>query len=830
MADPVITTVGEDTVYSFLASGTFIAERDMYVRALVVAGGGGGGNGDKYAANGGGGGAGEVVEVFNFFISAGSYSITVGAGGASATNGQDSTFAVVSAKGGGNGASNAYAAGTGGCGGGGNGGRGSTHRTHGVAVPYNVGCGYAGGDGASINGGGGGGGAGEVGQACQAYVGGHGGAGVSSDITGSVVYYGGGGGGANNTGGIGGNGGGGNGGTEGVLGGIGTAGASNTGGGGGGSASSGSPAGSVGGSGIVIIRFATEAPVDQPQLSVALDWVALSKASKTAQLEWATVKQTKFIPNIINFQNSYIIPEIQTIKNVVSMDCCFVGYSVILKNSGTTGTTSFDIYIKNELVASEIISATNLEYSNIIYLPMESLINAGNEISIKLISVASGAEDLVLNLYTMTFPFLLQDIYVGNIIDDYLLNGVKNNLLFLSSDYWSIDFNQPLLAVESIIAYTANNTEVELTANITNGDFYNNRILITPNTTDIIKQINCRVKDIAGRSYNFNFKPTIYDNYAVAPDYFYVNLEEVDPNYELILPVLVPFTSYRYSFDGGITWTASIIPDPLNWITLDFSGLVAGEKNILVEYLIGDFTITETLTINYITEALDCNINFLGEEFQLVYSDVVPFNKVEIYKDETLFSSLSPTLIDGCDTCGVNTGAKTITIAAGSIYYLGEKYTWAGTAVALDIDTEAKQRNCRVLFGFNTSSKTFEFKVYEPDTWNVSFNDSFANFINIFVQDICVSYSYTLPLTWSVTVYKQWAIFIENLISVDLSMDSDITVTVYDILGRYKEFTYSQVNTVYSIWRTLIVTDSEDNIIQPGQIHQNDSLTYTVGD
>jgi hypothetical protein len=234
---------------------------------LAVAGGGGGGR--QYGGQGGGGGGGAGgYQTSTFTLSTlNTYAITVGAGGAggslagAAPNGSDSIISgtglsTVTSVGGGGGAGSSGSGANGGSGGGGQGE--AAPKTGGSGTS---GQGNAGGSGA--NAGGGGGGASAVGANAVTVVGGAGGNGSSSSISGSSVTYagGGGGGGYTGAGGAGGTGGGGAGGTGSTNSGQ-AAGTSNTGGGGGGAAyvSSGNYNGAAGGSGIVIISYASATP------------------------------------------------------------------------------------------------------------------------------------------------------------------------------------------------------------------------------------------------------------------------------------------------------------------------------------------------------------------------------------------------------------------------------------------------------------------------------------------------------------------------------------------------------------------------------------------
>jgi hypothetical protein len=258
----VSTTSGFDEVHVFKNSGNLIvfnAPADSTVRMLVVAGGGGGGYSAGADWRAGGGGGGGVIIHNSYSLSAGTiYAVTVGAGGANSTsmngagsNGLASKFgSAFEAKGGGGGGSHGpsvgnlgAAGGSGGGGGGTTGGSSIDQAAPSGALKYGNAGGYGGG---GFSGGGGGGAGGVGGSTSTTRTGAMGGIGISSDITGSAVYYGGGGaaGGVNNSNS-----------NYGANGGV--SGATNTGdGGGGGGGSSSSPNyGGPGGSGIVVVRF-----------------------------------------------------------------------------------------------------------------------------------------------------------------------------------------------------------------------------------------------------------------------------------------------------------------------------------------------------------------------------------------------------------------------------------------------------------------------------------------------------------------------------------------------------------------------------------------------
>jgi hypothetical protein len=268
-----------DSLNTNLTLSGLIITSPLNVNYLVVAGGGGsaadspggGGAGGLRTSWPGGSGGGQSSESTLLLAVSTSYTLTIGSGGAAASNGSNSTFSGPShtisseAGGRGSGTANGYVAGNGGSGGGGSGGQ--YNDPGGAAITSPTIQGYRGGN-AGTSGGGatypgaGGGGAGAQGQdsANSGGPGKNGGIGIAvnilnstnaatssvGEVSSSDVYYAGGGGGSvsSGTGGTGGTGGGGNG-T--VVSGN-NNGTANTGGGAGGYNGS-------GGSGVIILRY-----------------------------------------------------------------------------------------------------------------------------------------------------------------------------------------------------------------------------------------------------------------------------------------------------------------------------------------------------------------------------------------------------------------------------------------------------------------------------------------------------------------------------------------------------------------------------------------------
>ena len=295
-----ITTSGDYKIHTFTGPGTFSvsctgnASGSNSVDYLVIAGGGAGGGGAPIGGGGGGGGAGGYREssgtasgcytvsplgscVSALTVSATTYPITVGAGGASVSDANDgnsgssSVFSTITSNGGGGGGygvpvpTTAYRAGLNGGSGGGAGSGGSCTSTTGAGgsgntPPVSPPQGSNGGSTSNPNvrkSSGGGGATSAGGSASANCSPGVGGSGATSSINATPTARAGGGGGSSSGGGstigLGGSGGGGNGGGDAQDNAV--SGTANRGGGGGGASDSAGYTSGAGGSGIVIIRY-----------------------------------------------------------------------------------------------------------------------------------------------------------------------------------------------------------------------------------------------------------------------------------------------------------------------------------------------------------------------------------------------------------------------------------------------------------------------------------------------------------------------------------------------------------------------------------------------
>ena len=312
MSGGTVSYNGSAEIHTFTASGTLNVNAGGVVEVLVVGGGGKGGDGNNFAPDywGSGGDAGVVYHNASYSLGAGSYSVTVGGGGAS------SILDAVTASAG---AAGAPQPGTGGYGGAGAGGGGGS--------PFD-----------------------------NTY-GGAGGPGVTCSISGSPVTYGGGGGGCGRGAGVGGAGGSGGGGQgDGGYDGI-QPGSPNTGGGGGGAGTHApGQVGQPGGSGIVIISFtannqAATASANTASMATSIGLFYQIKANMT-------IANTSSNPNLsgtCNVANTTLYNGINTINFQANASSCILTLS---SNTGANFTGTFTMGLPLTPVATATAQPT----------------------------------------------------------------------------------------------------------------------------------------------------------------------------------------------------------------------------------------------------------------------------------------------------------------------------------------------------------------------------------------------------------------------------------------------------------------------------------------
>jgi hypothetical protein len=225
------------------------------------------------------------------------------------------------------------------------------------------------------------------------------------------------------------------------------------------------------------------------------EWQVTNPVEYDPTLEWLATINHKFIPNLVHYPLYFSNPSINITKVPVTWSGCFPGFSISMKNTGSAGTTSIEIYIDSVLTRIVDIIFDNSAYQKIEYVTMNSLLSPGNELEVRITSVATDAEDLKIDLHEITFPFELEISALGNIQNNIEYNGRNREHLFLSSDYWTIELNQPILSVDYVKVIDTNGQELPITAILEGGYFYNSRIRIAPYTSGIVDHLRIRVQD-----------------------------------------------------------------------------------------------------------------------------------------------------------------------------------------------------------------------------------------------------------------------------------------------------------------------------------------------
>jgi hypothetical protein len=695
--------------------------------------------------------------------------------------------------------------------------------------------------------------------------------------------------------------------------------------------------------------------IGENSLAPSLEWVTALEKSLAPSLEWTVAPEIKLLPNIVNYPFYFSIPSIQINSVPLLLSGCPVGVSFYLKDTGSVGQTIIKIYGGTNLLTTKTILADGLEHNSVEYFPIDTILYATDKLSIEVDEVAMDAEDLKVNLYLMTFDDILSVKTYKNYYGNKLIHSQNSDYLFLSADYWTIDFNQPISSIISIKS-VSDGIETDLTAVIENGNYCDNRIKITPIQT-IPDSLRIILTNIRGEKFTFELEPNFQENTLQVPDYitpqelsldYGSNLatggtadadtealgfeadkafdgnpstywkstdseaflmyslsgtkqiekiavtpymatghstverwilcgsNEASPNIsneahwsyitggklidsaseqsftfdnsktylhyrltvldnyastnytgiysltffekDVILNTVsnlysyIPLFYYQYSHDGVI-WS-DLETFNTNFLNIDFSGISSGDRTIYLRLYQGNSYFEETIQLYYSADILDCSLIFDGENLTFDYSDFIPFSKVDLYVDDELYSTISPTIANGFETATFDS-LSTLTVSDGIFYYQGNTYTWEAASIALS-SLSVSDGKTYIAFGFDTLTLSFSLKARLE-------NEQYANFYAIVEGQVSINGG-DIYYVSSEPEY----IFIVDSYPLSLDEDAALEIIFSDVTGRTRSFNLNYVKTFYNVWRTLTVTDDADAIVLPGQIHSETSLTYTI--
>ena len=544
------------------------------------------------------------------------------------------------------------------------------------------------------------------------------------------------------------------------------------------------------------------------QETPSLEWrTEQHDIQKTASLEWASKPEHRFCPNLINFEFDFLTPTIYNSKNTATVSGILHSLTLNMKNTGTSGSTIIELYDDSVLITTKTITADNAEYEDVEYFDMTNLIFPKDTLEVKVTQVADGCSDLKIGVFEMTFPFALEKAFMGNIKDTKEVISINRDYLFKNADYWTIDFNQPLNSVSLVTGENSNGHVVNLTHTVTNGDFYNSSLKMTPYVLPSIEKISIKAKDLNNKNYSFLFYPTVTNHMSDYPFYVYGAIETVE--------VFTPATYYQYSFDSGSTWSDWEAISALNTMDIDFSTQTEGLKTLTVKYRNATIEFQEDVSIYYITGEISCAMNYVGTDAKLSYTDDVPLDRVEVYYDDILANTFELNIVRDMETVSVDVAAKTISVNAGYVYSDNQTFYFDGSIYNMPTPTDTGILNARYIFTFNVNTKLFEWKIDTVISVSNLEDVKLDGYIIIAIVDVRVNVTDATFVNWTAILSATFS-NITNLNNIALNLDSskEIKLTVIDVAGREKDFTTDYTLTKLNIWRELTVT--RDNVEASG--------------
>jgi len=591
----------------FNSNGTFSTDNNIICDILIVGGGGGGGKSDLTDGNngrygGGGGGSGDVIYIQNYNLNKGSYSINIGSGGSGGTgtnnsgNGTNTTIifnssTLIGAGGGGGGAdaqtnsgksgtiiSSLWGTSSGGGGGGGgnlgNGGNGNTYSGNGANGKNS---------GEQVSQGGGGGG-GPVVNAIEI----NGGLGLTINIIGTNIVYGGGAGGQRNYSWV-----------PGSAGGTGY-------GSGGGTSQNGN--GGSGKTGVVIIRYAIKNPDIQMKFLVNSNGnIGIGTNIPVSKLDVIGSINSKGL--VVN--NNEIINQIKTNDSNYSNSLFYSwNYSnnlfLSLSNSiENIKNSKQDLLNSSTILLGNGANITNVNYNNLINKP---------DLSIYSTSVNSTSNFLFINVSNI-------DYYSSNSNISYVNNETDNLIKFLWNTNGNNVFTNSNIGIGSFIP----SSPLDI-----NGNFNTNELLIKK-----------------GNLSNFFITSNIFDNRS---NNYYSSLSNLDYNSSnsnviyvnnIVNTAINNYNSYLDSID---LWKTSVnngvyINSNINILDNIFS-LGIGSLSTSITSTCNSLVLSQNSIIKY-NYTNDTNIN--SGTYNVVFNNgSITFGGLNPDKSYPILSNLNP--------------------------------------------------------------------------------------------------------------------------------------------------------------------------------------------
>ena len=256
------------------------------------------------------------------------------------------------------------------------------------------------------------------------------------------------------------------------------------------------------------------------QLAPSLEWAVVQEVEQSPALEWTLDPNHKFTPNIVHYPLYWKTPIVADTTVPLTFTGCLAGATVYLKDTGSSGDTIIEIYSGGVLRETLTIPADGTTYTKIYHFVMNYLLDPLDTLEVKVTSVATGVDDLKVDLYQMTFPFDMDYMFFGNLQGNIQFSGIDKRFLFYNADYWFIEFNQPIKSISAVTIVDTNGDATDLDDLILEtGFFYNNRVKFSPYTDAPIDHIRVRVEDYYNTFHLVNLYPLVSGSMANWPEF-----------------------------------------------------------------------------------------------------------------------------------------------------------------------------------------------------------------------------------------------------------------------------------------------------------------------
>jgi len=540
---------------------------------------------------------------------------------------------------------------------------------------------------------------------------------------------------------------------------------------------------------------------------IRFQWKAAKRYSFPFQFQWLAKYSHKFCPNLINFSHLFENPSIGKVQFTIPVSGCLHSFTVNFKNTGTSGNTKIKIYVNNSLKYTLDISADNNSFSKTIYLGNTTLLFPSDELIIEISEVSTDSEDLNICIFEMTFPFSLDVLEIYNEKNNAEYKSIEKDAIFGDADYWIFYLNQPVNSISYVKAYRLDDSVDNLDFVLEDGFFYNNRLKILANSIEY-KKFEIKYKNLSEETRiiyveNFNFINRTFN----VPQYV-----SSDFSFSSNINIL----SYRYSFNDidYSSWR-----DYEGNISINLTGESEGSKTLYLEIDSIYGNIKFSYDFWYLTSDIDVDVLIYSDYAELIYEDIVPFKKLEIYSDDTLVNTINDIYsFTGFDDVDVDLNNRKIILEGGDIYISSSKLSFSEQSFDIISPSDSISKVYYNYVVFDRNSLSFKIIASDIDETINPENDNYIYFYEI---------AFYFIFDENGDLYQcneQYAKDLKSYFTFSIPTSGEITIKVYDLAGRSKvlSFYYNKFSQIVNFYN-LKVSGNKEN----GEMHFSDNLTFT---